>query len=101
MKGLLFAITACSLMFLSCSFSSRNDKKQNGDNDTVVHSKLIYNAAPLQEWEYFVESGKDTSAYSCIITSREGKWGSINMWRNINGKYYFSWETVMKMTRLQ
>lgn len=89
MKGLLLAIVAFCLMFLGCSFSSHKGKAQNDYNDTVICSKLINDEVPYEDWEYFVKYGKDTSAYSCIITSREGKWSSIELWRNIKGKYYF------------
>ena len=87
MKGLLFAIAAFCIISLSCSFFSQKCKEQNISNDTVVCSELLFDT-PFEEKEYFVVTGKDTSAYSCTISSRNGKCGTITLYFFVNDKYY-------------
>lgn len=87
MKGLLFAIAAFCIISLSCSFSSQKCKEQNISNDTVVCSELLFDT-PFEEKEYFVVTGKDTSAYSYAISSSNGKCGTITLYFFVNDKYY-------------
>lgn len=73
MKELLFATMAFCIMLLSCSFSSQRERKQGDFKDTVVCSEQIPRTYKYNDCEYFVVIGKDTSAYSCLITSNLGK----------------------------
>lgn len=89
---LLFVIASFCLLFWECSFPSRNDVGQNDNRDTLVCSKRILNdlELPYDELEYFVTIGRDTSAYSCVITSEKGKCVTADLEFSLKEKYYFN-----------
>lgn len=76
-------------MFGCSSFLQKVNNNDVHENDTVVCCKQITPEYSWKETEFFVVANQDTSAYSCLLSSKKDVGTNIELLFSKNEKLYF------------
>ena len=88
----LFAASASfTLTGQSCSMP-----KGNTQPDTIVRAEFVDSSDEWKKTEYYVTTKKDTSALSCIISTRDGKVKNVEFYNLVGPKICFTGKNVSK-----
>ena len=93
---LLAASASFTLTGQSCSMP-----KGNTQPDTIVRAEFVDSSDEWKDTEYYVTTKKDTSALSCIITTRDGKVKNVEFYNLVGSKICFTGKISVKMTLRQ
>lgn len=87
----LAASASFTLTGQSCSMP-----KGNTQPDTIVRAEFVDSSDKWKDTEYYVTTKKDTSALSCIITTRDGKVKNVEFYNLVGPKICFTGKNVSK-----
>ena len=87
----LAASASFTLTGQSCSMP-----KGNTQPDTIVRAEFVDSSDEWKKTEYYVTTKKDTSALSCIISTRDGKVKNVEFYNLVGPKICFTGKNISK-----